>query len=159
MRDNKEALSKSEEPTGEELEHYLDGVTQLVPTMTRERLSKRFGMMDHNGNSRTDFMLEQKIVTAENGAESGEVKDEFEEIHEGGRCVYDPYFLHGFARFGEIEIEDMFGDHDNDGNSPHLAELSELEDIDEDDLDKEFSTEHHEKETELEGLEGEDDFD
>ena len=58
VRDNKEALHRAEEPTSEELENYLDGVTRSVPGMTKDRLSKQFGLMDHNGNSRTDFMLE-----------------------------------------------------------------------------------------------------
>ena len=71
--------------------------------MNREILESKFGNMDHQSNSRSylDDEMERGYLHAD------DITDEFD-LYEGGRCHYDPYFIYGFGRFGELDLTDPF---------------------------------------------------
>ena len=103
LYENRDQIAREQEPNPDALETYLATVTRLVPNMNKEYLEKNFGVMNHEGNSRTH---DEETTSVDDDS----ARDEHQVLYEGGKCVYDPYFLHGFARFGEVDPDDPFGE-------------------------------------------------
>ena len=81
-------------------------ISEQVPSMNRDHLEGKFAPQDHGGNSKS--YLDEGLHESERGYIEDMPQDEEFDIYEGGRCHYDPYFIYGFGRFGEMDLSDPF---------------------------------------------------
>lgn len=83
------------------LHRLVSRISEIVPSMTKETLDAKFGNMDHNSNSKS------YLDDAMGLGYTDDIHGDFD-IYEGGKCHYDPYFIYGFGRFGELDLTDPF---------------------------------------------------
>jgi hypothetical protein len=103
LHNRQDMLQRPDEPTSEHLQSLINSVAELVPSMNKEMLSTKFDSQDHRSNSKS---FQDTLGEMEHGYLE-DVHDTVD-LYEGGACVYDPYFIYGFGRFGEMEFENPF---------------------------------------------------
>lgn len=106
---NTEAIARPAEPEPAKLTQYMQTISKLLPdTFSMAALEKNYAVMNHAGNSQAADVADGNS-RGYTDRDPGDPKSaEEQDLYDGGKCAYDPYFLYGFSKFGE----DLFDQHD-----------------------------------------------
>lgn len=118
---NNEVGNRPKEPSAEQLQVYMKTITELVPkSFSQAELLENYGVMNHTGNSKAHD-VEEGLTRGYNPELKEDTNDpknaEEQDLYDGGKCNYDPYFLFGFVKFGEEESGDFLLDDEKDDES------------------------------------------
>ena len=102
---NNEVANRPRQPSADQLQVYMKTITDLVPkSFSQSELLENYGVMNHTANSRAHDVEDGETrgySEPDEGVQNEAKIAEEQDLYDGGNCNFDPYFLYGFAKFGD----------------------------------------------------------